>query len=137
MSMGKNKGRSSNGVFTRFPDKSLKGPEIEKDKKDGMGPLKVLKKGDRKIGILKNGNGYYLRDFEKDESPGCHTIEYPSLKLAERDARYFLKKGEEVVTGKDAGLCSSCDRTGYFMMVNCEGWKTNQVIKAIKRSGGG
>lgn len=145
MSIGKEKFdnvRIPDVEISHYTDIGFEGLETGWEKKGERGkrnvkePLKVLKKGDRKIGILKNGSGYYLRDFGRDENYGCHTVEYPSLKLAEREARYFLREDERVVTGRDVGLCSSCDRSGCFLMVNCEDWKTNQVMKAIKRRGG-
>ncbi|MFW5953471.1 MAG: hypothetical protein ACOCSJ_04840 [Candidatus Natronoplasma sp.] len=136
--MGKNKGKIGRGEMPRFLDDHFGIPEIDQDeKKNVKEPLKVLKKDDRKIGILKNGSGYYLRDFDRDQSYGCYTVEYPSLKLAERDARHFLRKDEEVVTAEDVGFCSSCEGSQCSFMVNCEDWKSNQVMKAIKRRTGG
>lgn len=134
MSVGKKKLQVSKGGLSYFTD--IYDEMNVDEKKNVKGPLKILKKDDRKIGILKNENDYYLRDFDGDEMYGCHTVEYPSLKLAEKDARYFLRNDEEVVTSKDVGLCNTCDSNGCSFVVNCEDWKSNQVIKAIKREGG-
>ncbi|MEF8873844.1 MAG: hypothetical protein V5A88_04130 [Candidatus Thermoplasmatota archaeon] len=95
-------------------------------------PIKVLKRSDRRIGIFQKGwarsDAYFLLEFGEEEIPRCYTIDHPSLKLAEREVKSLLTENEDIVSGKDSGLCSSCEGG---IMENCDDFKTNRVGETI------
>lgn len=106
-------------------------------KKELLEPIKVLNKDGRRIGIFTKENtgndAYFLLEFGKKDVPGCQTIEYSSLRLAEKEARTVLKEQDEIPTGGDAGLCSSCNNDEFSFMKNCEDFKTNRRVKTITK----
>ncbi len=116
-----------------FEDSGLEEFGEEKVERESLlEPLKVLKKDDRRIGIFKRESrgtdAYFLLEIGEKEVPGCHTIDYSSLKLAEKEARSLLAENEDVMTGRDAGFCATCEGR---LMESCDDFKTNRIVETI------